>query len=139
MYRRTVLRSSSTRRAMAETLTPWRCSSRIMTISPSRTNDASPEAERGHHRSSPPATAQGLEAHAVSPTGEFSTGTSGDYSAGTHSRNPDLAAERTRKREELLAATEKDLAVIKAKGRAQAESAARHRGDSACGRCGAQH
>src|SRR5271167_3268431 len=30
-------------------------------------------------------------------------------------RNPDLAAERTRKREELLAATEKDLAVIKAR------------------------
>jgi hypothetical protein len=30
-------------------------------------------------------------------------------------RNPDLAAERARKREELLAATEKDLAVIKAR------------------------
>jgi transposase len=30
-------------------------------------------------------------------------------------RNPDLAAERTRKREDLLAATEKDLAVIKAR------------------------
>src|SRR5271167_1550955 len=30
-------------------------------------------------------------------------------------RNPDLATERSRKREELLAATEKDLAVIKAK------------------------
>src|SRR4051795_8268493 len=30
-------------------------------------------------------------------------------------RNPDLAAERDRKREELLAATEKDLAVIKAR------------------------
>jgi transposase len=30
-------------------------------------------------------------------------------------RNPDLAAERTRKREELLAATENDLAVIKAR------------------------
>nr|WP_294545123.1 hypothetical protein [uncultured Rhodopila sp.] len=31
-------------------------------------------------------------------------------------RNPDLAAERARKREDLLAATEKDLAVIKARG-----------------------
>jgi hypothetical protein len=30
-------------------------------------------------------------------------------------RNPDLAAERSRKRDELLAATEKDLAVIKAR------------------------
>jgi len=30
-------------------------------------------------------------------------------------RNPDLAAERSRKREDLLAATEKDLAVIKAR------------------------
>jgi hypothetical protein len=29
-------------------------------------------------------------------------------------RNPDLAAERTRKREDLLVATEKDLASIKA-------------------------
>ena len=34
-------------RAMAETPTPWRCSSRIMTISPSRTNDPSPEEEKG--------------------------------------------------------------------------------------------
>lgn len=32
---------------MAEMLTPYWCSSRIMTISPSRTNDASPEAEKG--------------------------------------------------------------------------------------------
>src|ERR1700731_3916240 len=60
MYRRTVLRSRSTRRAIAETPTPWRCSSRIMTISPSRTNDASPKAEKGHHRSLELATRQAL-------------------------------------------------------------------------------
>ena len=35
-------------------------------------------------------------------------------------RNPDLAAERSRKREDLLAATEKDLARIKAAVCAQA-------------------
>ena len=35
-------------------------------------------------------------------------------------RNPDLAAERTRKREELLAATERDLARIQAPSRASA-------------------
>jgi hypothetical protein len=56
-----------------------------MTISPSRTNDASPKAEKGHHRSLELATRQDPEARAVSQPGEFSTGTSGDYSAGTHS------------------------------------------------------
>ena len=52
MYLRTVLRSSPTRRAIAETLTPCRCSSRIMTTSPSRTNDAPLVRKKGHHRSS---------------------------------------------------------------------------------------
>src|SRR5689334_16514342 len=46
MYRRTVLRSSPTLRAIAETVTPCRCRSRIMTTSPSRTNDA-PLCEKG--------------------------------------------------------------------------------------------
>ena len=50
MYLRTVLRSSPTRRAMADTLTPCRCSSRIMTTSPSLTNDAPLRMERHHHR-----------------------------------------------------------------------------------------
>src|ERR1700746_695071 len=85
MYLRTVLRSSPTRRAMAEMLTPSRCSSRIITISPSRTNDEPPKKPtRGHHRVSKPVACQGSQAHAVRPPGEFSTGTSGDYSAGTH-------------------------------------------------------
>jgi hypothetical protein len=65
-----------------------------MTISPSRTNDASPKAEKGHHRSLELATRQDPEARAVSQPGEFSTGTSGDYSAGTHSGVPDDEAER---------------------------------------------
>jgi transposase len=46
-------------------------------------------------------------------------------------RNPELAAERTRKREELLAATEKDLGRIKI--------AVGHRRDRTQGRRGAQH
>src|SRR5206468_542164 len=88
MYPRTVLRSSPTRRAIAVTVTPCRCSSRIMTISPSRTNDAPLVQKRGHHRSSvtdrlPDASET---ASAVSSPGEFSTGTSGDYSAGTHTQ-----------------------------------------------------
>jgi hypothetical protein len=57
-----------------------------MTISPSRTNDASPKAERDiiAHECRP--LARILKAQAVSQTGEFSTGTSGDYSAGIHMR-----------------------------------------------------
>src|ERR1051325_6786759 len=41
MYLCTVLRSSPTCRAIADTLTPCRCNSRIIAISPSLTNDAS--------------------------------------------------------------------------------------------------
>src|SRR5262249_3112469 len=40
MYLCTVLRSSPTCRAIADTLTPCRCNSRIIAISPSLTNDA---------------------------------------------------------------------------------------------------
>ena len=54
-------------------------------------------------------------------------------------RNPDLAAERTRKREELLVATERDLTRIKAAVGTQARSAARHRRNRARGRRGDQH
>jgi long-chain acyl-CoA synthetase len=50
---------------------------------PKSNHDASPK-KRGHHRSSAPAVRQDPEAQAVSTPGEFSTGTSGDYSAGTH-------------------------------------------------------
>ena len=46
-------------------------------------------------------------------------------------RNPVLAAERARKREELLAATERDLARIAARRRAQAPAAARQGARSA--------
>ena len=53
-------------------------------------------------------------------------------------RNPDLAAERTRKREELLAATERDLTRIQTRRGTQARSAARHRRDCARGRQGDQ-
>ena len=49
-------------------------------------------------------------------------------------RNPDLAAERARKREELLAATERDLARIQAAVGAQAQAAARHGRNRARGR-----
>ena len=49
-------------------------------------------------------------------------------------RNPDLAAERARKREDLLAATEKDLARIEAATRARARAAARRGRDRAQGR-----
>jgi hypothetical protein len=43
-------------------------------------------------------------------------------------RNPDLAAERSRKREELLAATERDLARVQAAvARSTATNAARFR------------
>src|SRR5215213_301788 len=81
MDRRTVLRSSPTRRAIAEMLTPCRCSSRIMTISPSRTNDASPEAEK--RTSSLIGTGCSRGTSRLTPSaapGEFSTGASGDYS-----------------------------------------------------------
>src|SRR3954447_21917614 len=47
-----------------------------------------PKQKRGHHRSSAPAACQDPDAQAVSPPGEFSTGTSGDYSAGTHTKAP---------------------------------------------------
>ncbi len=53
-------------------------------------------------------------------------------------RNPDLAAQRTRKREDLLAATERDLAPIQASRGAKARSAARNRRDRARGRQGDQ-
>ena len=49
-------------------------------------------------------------------------------------RNPDLAAERSRKREELLAATERDLARIQAAVAAQTRSVARRGRDRARGR-----
>ena len=49
-------------------------------------------------------------------------------------RNPDLARERARKREDLLAATEKDLAVIAAAVRRAAQAAARRGCDRAQGR-----
>jgi hypothetical protein len=42
-------------------------------------------------------------------------------------RNRDLAVERARKREALLAATETDLTAIARRRRAQAQTAARHR------------
>src|SRR3954452_3722636 len=85
MYRRTVLRASPTRRAIAQTVTPCRCSSRIITISPSRTNDA-PLCEKGtiiaHRGRSPP---RGLPGQLrLSSPGKNSTGTFGEYSAGTH-------------------------------------------------------
>ena len=49
-------------------------------------------------------------------------------------RNPDLAAERTRKREERLVATEKDLRPHQDRRWAQAQSTARRRRDRAGGR-----
>ena len=53
-------------------------------------------------------------------------------------RNPDLAAERSRKREDLLAATEHDLARIQTAVDTPTRSAARHRRDRARGRRGDQ-
>jgi len=56
-----------------------------MTISPSRTKDASPEANRETSSLISTGCFPGdIEPRTVSPPGEFSTGTSGDYSTGTH-------------------------------------------------------
>ena len=49
-------------------------------------------------------------------------------------RNPDLAAERARKREDLLAATERDLVRIQAAVTRKRDPSARHRRDRARGR-----
>ena len=69
MYLCTVLRSSPTWRAIADTLPPCRCNSRIITISPSPTNDAPLRMERHHHR--PPATDSLPQAPSQTHLGKF--------------------------------------------------------------------
>src|SRR5690349_25089927 len=58
MYLCTVLRSIPTCRAIADTLTPCRCNSRIIAIPPSLTNDASPCVKRTIISHPPPTAPQ---------------------------------------------------------------------------------
>lgn len=62
---------------------------KIMTISPSL-----PKQKRGHHRASAPGARQDPDAQSVSPWG-ISTGTSGVYSPGTHTRPPESETMRS--------------------------------------------
>ena len=62
---------------------------KIMTISPSP-----PKQKRGHHRASAPGARQDPDAQSVSPWG-ISTGTSGVYSPGTHTRPPESETMRS--------------------------------------------
>src|SRR6476620_9688296 len=81
MYLCTVLRSSPTWRAIAETLTPCRCNSRIITTSPSPTNDG-PSAWKGAIIS--PNAADPWPQAPLSSPGENSIGTFGEYPLGAH-------------------------------------------------------
>jgi hypothetical protein len=81
MTLRTVLRSNPVRLAMAETPAPCRCRSRIMTISPSRVT-RSPPSLRGKHRPQSADRSPRGRRRYVSPPGEFSIGTFGEFSSG---------------------------------------------------------
>ena len=79
MYLRTVLRSTPVRLAMADTGRPWRCSSRIMTTSPSRTTSAASTKEA----IITPAAARHTGRAVARQSGEISTGTFGENSPGS--------------------------------------------------------
>src|SRR6476659_730521 len=73
MYLCTVLRSSPIWRAIAETLTPCRCNSRIITTSPSPTNDG-PSAWKGAI----------ISPNAADPWPQAPLGSFGEYPLGAH-------------------------------------------------------